>query len=955
MGNITKKLILISCSVLMTITSFSIVYTQGIINLPQTGQKKYYDLSGTEINCSGTVQVGEIKSGVAWLSPRFSVGRGAEPDGAAKPRLIEAYGKLPLHFEANQGQVEGTVRYLSRGSGYGLFLTSTEAVLTLRRGNQASEKKGGEAINPVRNSSRALNPAGEQRGIISNGENPQTDILPPPWEGRNQNPSTEGVDELEGKSHYFIGNDPDQWRTNIPLYRKVRYRELYPGIDLIYYGNQRQLEYDLVVTPKGDPGAIRLLVEGAEGVRVDEEGNLILRIKGGEVIQHAPQIYQKVEGKKQFIKGGYIVDPSGKNEDTGKVLIGFKIDKFDKKKPLIIDPILVYSTYLGGSGDDGGFGIAVDSSGNAYITGYTLRIPYLPSTNFPTVNPIQGSNAGYYDAFVTKLNPAGSAIVYSTYLGGGLNDDGQGIAVDSSGSAYITGSTYSTNFPTVNPIQGSNAGYYDAFVTKLNPAGSAIVYSTYLGGSDWDEAHGIAVDSSGSAYITGATESTNFPTVNRIQGTNAGYHDVFVTKLNPGGSAIVYSTYLGGSGWDYGYGIAVDSSGNAYITGATESTNFPTVNPIQGSNAGGYDAFVTKLNPAGSAIVYSTYLGGSDWDEAHGIAVDSSGSAYITGASSSTNFPTVNPIQGSNAGGYDAFVTKLNPAGSAIVYSTYLGGSEDDDGYGIAVDSSGSAYITGITYSTNFPTVNPIQGTFAGGLDAFVTKIGLNITETISTPATPTGPTIGTPYNSYSYSTGGSVSSLGHSVQYFFDWGDGTNSGWLPVGTISASHSWNSLGTYTVKAQARCVTDTNVLSPYCYIDVTISAPITYTLTVNINPSGAGTVTLNPPGGTYNAGTAVTLTATANSGYTFSSWSGVDSSSGTTGYVTMNGNRTVTANFSQIRPGDCNGDGQTTIDEVQKAINQYLEVSPAQPCCDLNGNGQVSIDEVQRVINAFLGI
>jgi len=663
-------------------------------------------------------------------------GETAESDKATKVRVVEAYGKLPLHFEANQGQVDSRVRFLSQGNGYGLFLTPTEAVLTLRRPNQTSEKI--ERVNPVRNSSGpsprrsgfghaggALNsagillerhPAAEQSGIISNGINPQTDILRMKWEGANQNPGIEGVDKLEGKSHYFIGNDPDQWRTNVLLYRRVRYRDLYPGIDLIYYGNQRQLEYDLVVMPKGDPGAIRLVLEGTEGARIDEGGNLLLRIGGEEVIQHTPRIYQEVEGKKQFIKGGYVVDPSKKDEDKGKVVIGFKIDQFNTEKPLIIDPILSYSTYLGGSTFDSGYDIAVDNSGSAYVTGV--------SYSFPTVNPIQGTNAGIQDAFVAKLNPAGSALVYSTYLGGSSLDYGWGIAVDSLGSAYITGYTASTNFPTRNPIQGSNAGFLDAFVTKLNPAGSEIVYSTYLGGGSGDEGYGIAVDSLGSVYITGDTASTNFPTRNPIQGSNAGSQDAFVTKLNPAGSEIVYSTYLGGSdGNNYGIGIAVDSSGNAYITGSTPSTNFPTMNPIQGANAGIADAYVTKLNPAGSALVYSTYLGGSMDDWGASIAVDGSGNAYVTGRTFSTNFPTVNPIQGSNAGSPDAFVTKLNPAGSAIVYSTYLGGSNEDNGRSIAIDSLGSVYITGETSSTNFPTVNPIQGALAGWSDVFVTRL----------------------------------------------------------------------------------------------------------------------------------------------------------------------------------------------------------------------------------------
>ncbi len=790
-------------------------------------------------------------------------GKITDPEGATKIRVIEAYGKLPLRFEANQGQVDRTVRFLSRGSGYQLFLTSTEAVLSLGRANQASEKKRKEPVTF------------------------QTGTLRMKWEGANQNPKVEGVDGLEGKSHYFFGNDPDKWRNNIPLYRKVRYRDLYSGIDLIYYGNQRQLEYDLVVTPEGDPGAIRLGIEGAEGVRVDEGGNLILRVGGGEVIQHEPRIYQEVEGKKEFIKGGYVVDSLGKDDDKGKVVIGFKIDQFDTKKPLIIDPVLVYSTYLGGSGYDIGNGIAVDSSGAAYITGVTQ------STNFPTVNPIQVSLAAETDVFVSKLNPSGSALVYSTYLRGNGNDRGNGIAVDSSGSAYITGETWSNDFPTVNPIQRTYAGNNDVFVTKLSPSGSALVYSTYLGGSGYDIGNGIAVDSSGAAYITGVTQSTNFPTVNPIQGTMMGGFDVFVTELNPSGSAFVYSTYLGGSAYDDGIGIAVDSSGSAYITGETYSTNFPTVNPIQGANAGGLDTFVTKLNPSGSAFVYSTYLGGSDADAGNGIAVDSSGSAYITGQTYSINFPTVNPIQGANAGGLDTFVTKLNPSGSAFVYSTYLGGSDADAGNGIAVDSLGSAYITGQGFSTNFPTVSPIQGANAGGLDTFVTKLNpsgsafvystylggsdadagngitvdslgsayitgqtystnfptespiqganagrndafvtrldINITETISTPTKPAGPINGTTNHSYSYSTGSSTSNLGHAVEYQFDWkGDGTDlSLW---GLATQSKSWTTVGTYSVKARARCTTDTFVVSSWSGALVvnidTVSTPTT---------------------------------------------------------------------------------------------------------------------------------
>jgi len=398
--------------------------------------------------------------------------------------------------------------------------------------------------------------------------------------------------------------------------------------------------------------------------------------------------------------------------------LGFEVGAYDASLPLVIDPTLVYSTYLGGSGFDYGSGIAVDSAGNAYVTGQTY------STDFPTANPFQAARVGGPDAFVAKLNAAGSALVYSTYLGGNGDDYGRGIAVDAAGNAYVTGETGSTNFPTANPLQASNAGgNYDAFVAKLNAAGSALVYSTYLGGSDYDYGYGIAVDAAGNAYVTGETFSTNFPTANPLQASNAGGPNAFVAKLNAAGSALVYCTYLGGSGGDSGQGIAVDAAGNAYVTGETGS-NFPTANPFQASNAGGPDAFVARLNATGSALVYSTYLGGNGNDHGSAIAVDAAGNAYVTGETFSTNFPTANPLRASNAGGGDVFVAKLNAAGSALVYCTYLGGSSWDYGTGIAVDAAGNAYVTGLTGSTNFPTANPLQAANAGGnYDAFVAKL----------------------------------------------------------------------------------------------------------------------------------------------------------------------------------------------------------------------------------------
>jgi hypothetical protein len=386
---------------------------------------------------------------------------------------------------------------------------------------------------------------------------------------------------------------------------------------------------------------------------------------------------------------------------------------------------LVYSTYLGGSGTDQGIDIAVDAAGSAYVTGTT------DSTNFPTTaGAFQAALAGTStDAFVTKLSPAGAALVYSTYLGGSGSDQGVGIAVDAGGSAYVTGLTGSANFPTASPIQAALVGSSDAFVTKLNPTGSApLVYSTYLGGSGAEQGNRIAVDAAGSAYVTGTTDSLNFPTTaGAFQTASGGLDDAFVTKLTPAGSALAYSTYLGGSGTEQSFGIAVDSAGSAYVTGTTDSPNFPTTAGAFDVTAnGGFDAFVTKLTPAGSALVYSTYLGGSGsgGDSGIGIAVDSAGNAYVTGETTSDDFPTASPVQAARGGGLDAFVTKLNPAGSALVYSTFLGGSNLDTGQGIAVDSGGNAYVAGFTSSPNFPTTTgAFDQTANGGDDTFVAKL----------------------------------------------------------------------------------------------------------------------------------------------------------------------------------------------------------------------------------------
>jgi hypothetical protein len=653
------------------------------------------------------------------LVPKSAVANGlSQPDPAMQAKVAENYGKLPLSFEANHGQADGRVKFLSRTGGYTLFLTGDEAVLAFsgKRAKKPAPKGAsgfeGAAVSLKRYPDTNLNPATPQSLTGS--------VLR--MKLRNANPAAKisGTDELAGTSNYFIGNDPTKWRTNVSTYAKVKYEGIYSGIDLVYYGNQRQLEYDFIVAPGVDPHRIAFDVRGAKRIRRDERGDLVLKVGEAEIRWHKPVVYQEKDGKRQEIAARYAIT------DTNRV--GFIVAKYDASRPLYIDP-LFYSTYLGGSGNDVGSVIAVDNAGNVYVTGETL------STNFPTKNPLQATFGGSEDAFVTKLNSEGSALVYSTYLGGSGSDGGSGIVVDSAGSVYVTGSTTSNDFPvTPGAFQTTPNGGGDAFVTKINPTGSALVYSTYLGGSGQDWGSGIAVDSAGNAYITGSTASTEFPTMNPLQTAyGGGQYDAFVSEINRTGSALVYSTYLGGSGNDYGYSIAVDSAGNASVTGYTESTDFPTQSPLQPTYGGGsFDAFVAKINAAGS-LVYCTYLGGSLSDVGHGIAVDSSGNVYVTGGTTSADFPvTPGAFQtvingGNNSDFFDAFVAKINAAGSALVYSTYLGGNYADFGYDIAVDSSGNAYITGYTEGGGFPiTPGAFQTACKNSCnkyDAFVTRI----------------------------------------------------------------------------------------------------------------------------------------------------------------------------------------------------------------------------------------
>ncbi len=596
--------------------------------------------------------------------------------------LGDTYCRLPLNFEINKGQIDRPVRFFGRTRDHLLYFTDNEVVL-VRRGERESQ-------------SLKIRLANARRRVV-----------------------VEGLEQLPGKSNYFRGRDRSKWLTDISSYARLRYGDVYPGIDLIFYGNQGQLEFDFILTPGADVNAIRMSFRGAEKLTRDKEGSFIVDTLAGRLFLGTPSIYQNVGGARRPVCGEYIL-----RDDQD---IGFRLGDYDRRRPLIIDPVLSFSTYLGSQGDDGLADMATDSSGNIYVIGNT------GFGDFPvTPGALQASRGGI---FISKLSPTGSTLIYSTYLGE-AGDTGRGIAVDAVGNVYITGNTSSANFPTVNPIQASFRGrsifYGDAFVAKLNVTGSALLYATYLGGEKDDRGMKIAVDPAGNAYVTGETISADFPTVKPFQPVYGGGEtifvdfspsqtgDAFIAKLNPAGSALIYSSYLGGARGDIGMGITVDAFGNAYITGGTSSSNFPVLKPLQ-NFTGSPDAFVTKVNSVG-ALVYSTYFGGSNFDRGNDIAVDGAGNVFIVGSTDSTDLPVTKPLQASKRTGSDVFVTEINATGSEIIFSTYLGGDDNDFGESIALHG-GNIFVSGRTGSTNFPLVSPVQSSNRGNYDAFLTKL----------------------------------------------------------------------------------------------------------------------------------------------------------------------------------------------------------------------------------------
>ncbi|MCB0211521.1 MAG: SBBP repeat-containing protein [Anaerolineae bacterium] len=557
-----------------------------------------------------------------------------------------------------------------------------------------------------------------------------SDIVRLSFAGANDDPDVQGLDPLPGIANFFRGSDPAGWQTNVPTYGGIIYTDLYPGIDLVYRGTEGQLKSEFLVAPGADPTQIKMTYHGVEQTSLRSDGALALRSPHSELVETTPVVYQEIGGQRVPVEARYVLLENHQ--------VGFELGQYNAVYPLVIDPTLGFSSYLGGNKVDIAWDVTVDKNGNVYVVGET------DSDNFVTKNPFQSNFKGTKDAFVAKFNPNGTRL-YTTYLGGNNLDVAYGIVVDNSGNAYVTGQA-SINTGGVDPFPTTSGAYqttitggYSAFVTKLNPNGNGLVYSTFLGGSA--AGTDIALDSSGYAYIIGRTASTSFPLKNPFQNSyGGGLQDAFVTKFNQNGTDLVYSTYLGGddreiSGFKEG-GIAVDSAGHAYVTGYTWSDDFPTTSgafdtTLSGGSSQPEDAFVTKLSVDGGSLVYSTYLGGNEpilTDRGQDIAVDAAGRAYVIGTTSAEDFPTRNAFQSERNGNYiDAFITKLNAAGNDLIFSTYLGGSFTDYGYGIALDDDANIYVTGQTSSSDFPTKRPLQDELnAFQPDVFIAKLPAN-------------------------------------------------------------------------------------------------------------------------------------------------------------------------------------------------------------------------------------
>ncbi len=696
-----------------------------------------------------------LTAGFAGPSPARTLLHAAAAPFSSSASMASFLGRLPVAFEPSAGQAGEGASFVARAHGVQLTLAPTKAVFAA----PAPMTKG----------------SGERAGRA---------VVTLEMLGANEHATVTGSGELPGTVSYILGNDPAGWMTGLQTYGRVTVADAYPGVDVVYHGEGGTLEYDFVVKPNSDPSVIRLAVHGPQRAKLDSHGDLAVPIGASRLVQHKPVAYQLIGGDRRAVPASFTLDPAGN--------VAFKLGRHDPRATLVIDPSVAYATYYGGSGDDLASAVKVDASGNVYITGKTN------SSNFPTVaGSFQTTAGGGQDVFVTKFDAAGTTALWSTYIGGSGDEfQPETMAINASGNVYIASATASANFPVVNPYQATqNSGTQDAFVTELNATGTGLVYSTYLGGSGTEASVGasIAVDSSGNIYVAGNTDSSDYPvTAGVLQSTNAGLRDVFLTKLNPSGAALLYSTYLGGATQETLNSLAIDASGNAYVTGQTTSTAFPTLNALQSVYGGGGDAFVSEINPTATALVFSTFLGGAGGENGRAVGLDAAGRVYVAGQINNVNFPhitagsfqsirpgngeawvvklavggtplmygtylggtsadlvpgdasmavdaagdayvvgrtpsgdypvTPNAVQAVN-NGQDVFLTELDPTGAHARFSTFLGGTGTDTANGVTFDAAGNIYVVGQTTGA-FPTVNPVQGTYAGGLtDAFVAKI----------------------------------------------------------------------------------------------------------------------------------------------------------------------------------------------------------------------------------------
>jgi hypothetical protein len=682
---------------------------------------------------------------------------------------------LPVAFTPNTGQTDAMVRYLAHTPG-GTFLFAADQVVLALAPAGCREQDCPGAVDPT--------PRCAARGGAEAGP-PPPGLVRVRFDDALPTVAISADSPLPGRASYFSGNDPSRWRAGLPTYAALTYTSLYPGIDLHYGGSGTALKGTYRVAPGGDPARIRWHYDGATDLRLDAAGNLHYRAgDAATVTEQAPIAWQERAGQRRPVPVRYALDAEG--------AVGFALGAYDPTQPLTIDPTLIYATMLGGSGNDDGWAIAVDHEGNTYVTGETTSPDFPTATsyepgfgggysdvfvvklnpagnvvyatylgggredtglgiavdsagnayltgstgspNFPLVNPVQTRyGGGNVDAFIAELDAAGTVLLYSTYLGGKSDDCTVGIAADSAGDLITAGYTASADFPVVNAIQATNGGSWDAFITRLGPHGASIVYSTYLGGSEYELLSGFALDREGNVYVTGETASTDFPTRDAFQPASAGEDDGFVAKLRADGSALIYATYLGGSAEDESWGIAVDGAGNATVSGTTHSPDFPTRNAVQPQYGGDGDAFLARLDPTGAALIYATFLGGAGADAGRGVAVDAAGNAYLGGTTASADFPLADPLQAKYAGNGDAFVARLSAGGATLVYATYIGGSGQEESRGLALDAAGNVYLTGYTTSTDFPPATADHPATTKGHDVFV--VGLSP----RSPITPRG------------------------------------------------------------------------------------------------------------------------------------------------------------------------------------------------------------------------